>query len=61
MGELNSSWYVFFSEKKDPLSPKVIRVGASCLGDAMTTAVEWAKRCSVDLIGVAPDIGIPEG
>ena len=60
MAGLTTNWYVFFSEKKDPLKPKSIRIGASCLGDAATTAIEWASRCNIDLIGVAPDIGVAE-
>lgn len=53
---LNSAWYVFYNERNQ-VGVKMIRIGSNCLGNAITAAKEVASRCSIQIIGVAPDLG----
>lgn len=57
--KIDCNWYVFY-EGDDPLQPEMVRIASDCLGNALTTAQEWASRCNRQLIGVAPDKGVKE-
>jgi len=58
---LEVEWYVFYIQGKDSVEIETARIAASCLGDAVMTAKLLAKHCELNLIGVAPDLGVPEG
>ena len=48
---VDCDWYIFY-ESDDPFKPAMRRIASDCLGNALTTAKEWASRCNAQLIGV---------
>jgi hypothetical protein len=59
--EIHAGWYVFYTWRDEPaLEVKMVRIAASCLGNAMTAAIEMASRSSIYLIGITPELGVRE-
>ena len=57
--KVNGGWYMYYTRKKTP-EVAMLRIAASCLGDAITTAKSLAQQCKLGLVGVAPDLGVEE-
>ena len=54
---LRGEWFMFYVGKS-VLDVDYIRIAASCLGDAITTAKGIAGICSLNVIGVTQDLGL---
>lgn len=54
---MNADWYVFYYEGDEV---KMVRIASNCLGNALAVAQELASRCNLNLVGVAPDLGVGE-
>ena len=60
--EVRPEWYVFYLPRlATPVATvEMIRISATCLGDATIVAKELAKRSEITIIGVCPDLGASE-
>jgi len=57
--ELHCGWYVFYTWQFTPaIEVEMVRIAASCLGDAVTAAIELASRSNIYLVGVTPELGV---
>ena len=59
MNEVTAEWYLYYTRKKSP-EVAFVRIAASCLGDAITTAKTLAHQCRLEIVGVVPDLGVEE-
>ena len=57
--KVNGGWYMYYTGKRAS-EVAMVRIAASCLGDAITTAKSLAQQCTLGLVGVAPDLGVEE-
>jgi hypothetical protein len=57
---LTQEYYVWFKEQiaDFPLEYQTIRIVSDCLGNAAETARLLASVCNINIIGVAPDLGV---
>ena len=57
--KVHCGWYVFYTWQFAPaVEVEMVRIAASCLGDAVTAAKEIASRSNIYLIGVTPELGV---
>lgn len=60
-GEIHCGWYVFYTWQNQPaIEVGMVRIAASCLGNAVTAAIEMASRSNIYLIGITPELGVKE-
>lgn len=60
---VRADWFVYYTsgspeQQKTGYPIESMRIGASCLGDAITAAKELAKLCRLQIVGVVPDVGV---
>ena len=57
--EIDAGWYVFYTWQNQPaVKVEMVRIAASCLGNAMAAAKEMASRSNIYLIGITPELGV---
>jgi len=61
---IDADWFVFYNNRlaiNGSATIEMLRIAASCLGDAITVAKEVANRCNLQLVGICQDVGVAEG
>ena len=62
-GNVRADWFVYYTsgspeQQKTGYPIEMIRIGADCLGNAITAAKEIAKMCRLQIVGVVPGVGV---
>ena len=59
--KIDAGWFVFFTWQSEPETQvEMVRIGASCLGNAISVALRMASRSNIYIVGVSPDLGVME-
>ena len=57
--KIHCGWYIFYTWQETPaVEVEMVRIAASCLGNAVTAAIEIASRSNIYLVGVTPELGV---